>query len=349
MKSEMLYIFLLSVGAWAALQEEVYDAPYGSEIGAYGYENIDFAGEGNNVPCSFYVNSNDLFVNDIINERMQVVPGMGTKAQVVSKPVWMIHYAGLNDSVLIEGDNLWRFTDGLVLKRLFALEGRKNLDVSYVIRHPQNYTILKTNSETTFYFDSTYTLIPDSLVPDFIEDVGVLYFRGVDVMVSDCFRCIRYHFRRLYQVITGAPLPEKGPHPFSFPDTSEWGTYFTEERAAESMAYLGVDTAFNTYWSTGTHHPRNSEASYKAIFSYDKRGKLRFWFPEPRLQQGWKHYGRGIRISPQGRIFQMVFYSLINKPKDQIDPTKGIRILEYIPEKHDFTHEGRVKHYGAVK
>jgi hypothetical protein len=43
----------------------------------------------------------------------------------------------------------------------------------------------------------------------------------------------------------------------------------------------------------------------------------------------------------------MVFYSLINKPKDQIDPTKGIRILEYIPEKHDFTHEGRVKHYGT--
>jgi hypothetical protein len=39
----------------------------------------------------------------------------------------------------------------------------------------------------------------------------------------------------------------------------------------------------------------------------------------------------------------------MNRSKEQIDPTKGIRIREYIPEKKDFSHEARVKMYGAKK
>ena len=117
------------------------------------------------------------------------------------------------------------------------------------------------------------------------------------------------------------------------------------------MAFLGYDTAYNTYWSYITDSCIGEEIEYcekiQAVFSYDRFGDLRFWFPEPPIEEGWKTYAYDFKISGEGRIFNMHFYSKYGKPEEKIDKTKGIRIIEYIPEQKDFSHSERVKMYGS--
>lgn len=360
---KLIFITLICWTCFSAVKKEVYNAPYGVNTGKYNYGNTGEE-ECTAVPSTFFVTQKWIVIDDCYNHRCQLFDQKTKDHRVIQRENCLeINHIYEQDSVIIESINISKITKSNQIEVMDKFAKKKHDAFSYIARHPLGYGVIRTFTNT-FYFDSRYKQIEKSAVPHFIKDIGVIYFTDKKAMVSSCYDCLRKHVSENYKDLAEYKKTAEIPEVFSFPDSSEWGDYFSSKK--QSMKYLGVDTAYNTYWSTESDVLRIYEKTFnlpeytpegifhhkyhekvKIMFSYDRLGKLRFWFPEPKLEDGWKHYCGEIVVNEQGRIFQMIFYSRINKEK--FDKSKGIRILEYIPEKADFNHEGRVKMYGGKK
>lgn len=340
---------LICINAYAVKTNILYEANYGKSIDQYGYDFVDYIDECSAIPASFYVCKNDIYIQDQNNHRIQIIPK--------NNDIWHVKQDTYIESVL-ETDSII-YSDKSILKfgstlsdTLFAYN-KKDETFSYKVAHPKGYVIVASNFKQ-YCFDSTYTLLRRPELPKFIKPSGVVYFTDEKAMISNSFESLKKYIKNNYYELAGIrpgiPIPEI----LEFPDSTEWGAYFSKARAGVSMQYLGVDSLYNTFWSTGRYAPEDKNNHYSGVFSYDRLGKLRFWFPEPLFENGWKKYCGDIVVNEEGRIFQMVFYSKFDnfaefKKKKNLDSRKGIRILEYIPEKDDFTHKGRVRMYGGKK
>jgi hypothetical protein len=347
-KVVLLMIMTASI-VYGFRHESVLELPYGTNRNEVGYGFYDEPDECFAIPLTFYIVDSTVVIQDHANKRTLIIRQYD--AVDILRDYMFIKKVLITDSIIVGERALIRILPH-GSKTIFILESKRER-FRYFVSHPLGYAVGVSNHHT-YYFDSSYTNIRASHVPSYILNVGVMYFADKKAMISDCFGCLKNNVRKHYHKLAGLPQTDSIPEVFAFPDSSEWGVYFSRVRGPESMSYLGVDTAYNTYWSTGRHSPEDSMHLYDAVFSYDRLGKLRFWFPEPLIEEGWMPYCGDIVVNEEGRIFKMVFYSKFKDfrkriRKDPIDPTKGIRIIEYIPDEKDFTHQGRMERYGVGK
>lgn len=342
---------LLVFTLWAAETKILYGAPYGTKKGEIGYFLSSPSSEAWAVPQSFYVDSNSIFIADCHNDRLlEISYGAGSQKRLVGSGCMELNYVNLRDSILINNWYLCRIRKENAIRKVTRFVDNTREDFKYHVHLGDEYHLIVTTSARRFV-DGQLRVVEKQALPGTIEVGRSVYLVDKSVVVAFGISTLREELERLWNRIGGSGDPPPD-NLFGFPDSSEWGQYFTKARPDESMGYLGVDREYNTYWSTGRQSPEDTANSYVSVFSYDKQGKLRFWFPEPTLESGWKHYLGGIVVNSEGRIFQMSFYSKFHdfenhREKTNVDPEKGIRILEYLPGKEDFTHEGRVKLYGS--
>ena len=357
MKEAIWFILAMHVVGSAAQVDVFYNAPYGSKLGEYAHGWFGpTCGEACAAPRTFFVDRKTIAIDDCHSERTVLYDVGSDKHSSFSRERCydIAHFDAEHMLVIAEHYMaVGRLTSGGELKwdKPFAKRPRDSFEL--FVEHPSGVGIGLTSKGKVF-FDSTFVPVEPSVLPFAASESGITYIKEKAAMVTECFPCLRKELWLSYNRVTGRPRPDDRSQVLPLPDTTEWAEYFKPVRGTRNLNLLGIDTAFNTYWSAPRMSPEDPLHTYVAVFSYDKEGNLRFWFPEPVLDEEWNHYSGDIRVSRDGRIFQMIYYRLYKDPlgrhkRKNIDPTKGIRILEYIPEKHDFTHGGRVKHYGTGK
>lgn len=349
-------LLLLMIDVFAVKKEIVYEANYGKNIGEYLYVNYGNVGEESAVPKTFYVDGEMLIIDDCNNDRLAIIEYKKRNHQYVNRKQCLdIAYVNLSDSIIIDWAAVYRFNPDKSLKEIFKLLQKQGDILSFFVEHPKGYKIINT-IDNRLYFDSSFKQIQKYELPNFIQEInGLIYFKDEKAMLSRNLKSLKTNLTKYYGDLTGLPKNRKVPTVFELPDSTEWGEYLNNDIDIEYLAY---DTSYNTYWRWFTPIERkyknafefnggNYQENVVAIFSFDRLGKLRFWFPEPELENCWKRYSGGIVINRDGRIFQMNYYSLANKPSNEISKTKGIQVVEYILDAKDFSHKERVKMYGS--
>jgi hypothetical protein len=336
--------------AFAVNKIIVYDAKYGENIGEYRYYYYDAPDEASAVPTTFFMDENKLTIDDCHNNRMIIYKLKSIQHEIIKrKYCTSLSYVDLNKYVIFDRLNLYKINtnDSLILyKKVIEQPGD---DFNYLLEHPSGIKIIVSSNHKMYFFDREFNQIEKAEIPDNIQIInGAVYFKDKKVFLTDYLPSLEYHVKNHYYELSGFPKSKPVPPLFQLPDSTEWGNYISEENVG--MAFLGYDTAYNTYWSYITDSCIGEKIQHcekiKAVFSYDRIGNLRFWFPEPPIEKGWRKYAGNFKVSREGRIYDMHFYSRW-KPEEKIDKTKGIRIIEYIPEQKDFSHSERVKMYGS--
>ncbi|MBD3315355.1 MAG: hypothetical protein GF344_06180, partial [Chitinivibrionales bacterium] len=344
----LIFIMLIITLSFAANKKIVYRTAYGREFGMVSYELRDYPDECTAVSSTFFIVGSYLYLQDGNGRVLKIV--LNDRRIADTLPNVHLKYVNIEESYIIAYKSIERI-QGCKSFTIFQSKGKSESFRNFVL-HPSGFLILVTN-RSTYYFDSTLTLITQSNLPDYIKVKKAFVFLDEEALITFGIDEMRNAVSIWSHKLWGNRTMPQTADLFPFPDSTEWGPYFKDRRPSVSIKYLGYDIQYNTYWSARRKEPRDTANSYQAIFSYNRFGELRYWFPEPLLEPGWKHHCDGdIVISKEGRIFQMAFYSkyedfLNRKKKECIDTTKGIRILEYIPEKKDFTHECRVELYGS--
>ena len=378
-RSTFVALAILTVNAFGVERQIVYQAPYGAGNGEYhrthrttNWEEMYY------VPGEMYVFHNKLVVNDKYGARWQVTDlNSGEEVRTIVKPP-PISFIDLEDSVCLYKSSVYRITAGDTVVKWYVFQNEKPgryRDIDYVLCHSSQYKIVMAGK--SYCLDPNYQVVDRDELPKEIQFVAInhhsaWFFEDKQAFLGAPVRNLKYLIELKYHELAGTDTSGDVPEIYPYPDSAEAGNYFTKgfsrtwanhDSECNSYFYSNDCDSFRVHDSTfsvvlrQTGDPKNpierKVAGYKEemaiVSSYDRLGQLRFWFPEPPLEEGWKKAACPIFVSREGRIFRMIFYSHANKPEHQIDPTKGIRILEYIPEKHDFTHGGRVKHYGTGK
>lgn len=372
----ILTILLIS-NVSAVKKKIILDLPYGVEIGRVKKSEMDKTEEEKfSVPIGYYVYKDKIIIDDKYNQRGQVFSMVTNKVVGVIHGEFTFDYINLDDSVFIYRHKIFRIDANNKTKLEEIYQTGENgfyYPIEYILKHPSGVKIIR--AKKNYYLNDEYGVITRQELPDDIEYITVdnrsaWYFKESGVYLGAPPSNLRYIIRKKYYEyhIADSLIPAI----YEFPDTSESGNYFEN---GFSRKYANHDTLFNVYFYSNTcdsfrlhentyselvkqtgdpknpinHEMKKYKEDIAIISSYDRLGKLRFWFPEPPLNEGWKKNAAPIFVSNEGRIFRMVFYSHVNKSLKKNDYTKGIRIYEYIPEKDDFSHEGRMKSYGRKK
>ncbi|MBD3315357.1 MAG: hypothetical protein GF344_06190 [Chitinivibrionales bacterium] len=374
----LIWIMLYFPNANALQRVVIYEAPFGVKVGEYKKESAETNWEEENfVPDDFYVFKNKLIVNDKYQARWQIVDIKSKKVTRVIKNGVPLDYADLDDSVCIYKGGIYKITSNNQLSQAEIYQNDRTygnyLNIEYVLRHYN--TDLKFIKAQGFYIlDSLYAAFVKKDLPVDIQYIRVKehsawFFRDHRAIIGGYPSALEYLIELKYEELSGRPIDTADSKVYSFPDSIESGRYFDKGFARnfanhdsnyniyyyseECDSFRIHDSTFNVmaYQTGNSRNPFERKTTHyrediAIISSYDRLGQLRFWFPEPPIGEGWKKALAPIFVSDEGRIFRMIFYSHDNKTKEQIDNAKGIKIIEYIPEKKEFSHEQRVKMYG---
>lgn len=348
--NSFVLLITLVTNIYPVIRHVIFETKYGKLPGEIKYEYLDSPGESGAVPSTFYVdNEKNIIIDDCNNEILLVIDYVAKRQKkLLRKYCVSVGYADLKEnSVIVAWNAIYKIKDDSLL--LIDNYTKKNDYFQYLIEHPSGYKIIIA-ADNHYYFDKQFNQITKRELPVSIEDYsGIIFFKDLKAAFSKHLTNLKEFIKINYTEIAGAKRTIQVTDVFAMPDSSE-SPFF---RHSTRFEYLGYDSVYNTYWLSFVDSIRPGLNKYnekvKVIISYDRIGKLRFWFPEPDFEEGYEHYGHEIIVNNEGRIFNMFFYSLLGKPEDKIDRTKGIKIIEYIPEKKDFSHEERVKMYGSKK
>jgi len=355
MKRTIVLLLVLVVNVGAVRMKNILSEEYGVENGMCMYVDYGNEDEESAVPRTFYVDGKSLIVDDCNKNMLTIWDGNKQLWKNVRRKYCIdIKYVDLYKSILIDWVTINNINSNDSLITIYSFKNKKGDIVQNIFEHPSGYKIITTSGKR-FYFNKNYKQIQRTELPDYIQEIDLaVYFKDKKAILTSYFDGMRKYVTEFYNELSDTNKATPPTSLFRLPDSSEQGNYFND---STDLEYLGYDSLYNTYWLSNSIYYRNVDSTFNSngtiyqdfvnvLFSYDRLGRLRYWFPEPALEAGWKRYSGGIIVNREGRIFQMNYYSLRGKKTDQIDKSKGIGIVEYIPEEKDFSHEERVKMYG---
>jgi hypothetical protein len=344
--SPILLVSILLADAFAVGVNVVYTAPYGVDVGQYGYDAGHSMDENYSIPRSYFCTREWILVDDIHNERLQLYHRRSEEHSIICRKQSIdINMASSRDSVIWGRSRLIRIMNNGTLATVATYGRRKGEVYAALFLFPSGTKVLETNY-ARYIFSADYQLLAQGAVPSVMIKDNVICFDSCTIVQSKCFTCLREH----YVPVDSTWQPERIA-PYSLPDSSEWGMHF-EGLGDKILRYLGADKDYRSYWGCNTDSKDEVEGRRQAVFAYDSKGTLDYWFVEPQPSEGWSYSTDRVNVSHDGAVTRMMFYTRYTDfhrriPKSAIDTTKGIRIVEYIPDEMDKSHEGRVKRYGG--